>query len=552
MTNATEQYIHAAANGQIVVSRFVRQTCQRHLEDLEHAQSRGLMFSKSRADHVIRFIETFCRHSKGAWAGKPFVLDTWQTALVSILFGWVQKETGYRRFRFAYCELARGSGKSTLAAAIGLYMLLADGEPGAEVYAAATKKEQARIVWSEADRMVRQSPSLRKRIRNRRNLLDIKGSASKFEPLSSDIKSLDGLNPACCLVDELHAHPSRQIWDVLTTALGKRRQPLLFAITTAGYDRHSVCWEQHTYSQKVLEGSVKDDSWFAWIAGLDEGDNWEDEANWVKANPGLGSTVQLTELRGQAQKAKESPSALNSFLRLRLNVWTESVTAWLPMDKWKAASEPFGLDILKGRRCYAGLDLSTTTDISALVLLFPPTPEDTHYRVLPFFFIPKQNIEARVKRDRVPYDVWKRLGLLTCTDGNVIDYDVIRAKAQELGAEYDLREIVFDRWNASQLTTQLQTDGFTLVQFGQGFASMSAPTKRLLELVLSEKIAHSGNPILTWMAGNALVQLDAAGNIKLDKSRSTEKIDGMVALTMALSRAELDPNIPQTAGIFII
>jgi phage terminase large subunit-like protein len=551
MQNEVEQYITAAASGEIVTSKLVQQTCQRHLLDLEHAHLRGLKFSEARAQHVITFIETFCRHSKGEWAGKPFLLDVWQKALISILFGWVHSETGYRRFRFAYCELARGSGKSTLAAAIGLYGLLADGEPGAEVYAAATKREQARIVWSEADRMVRQSPSLRKRIKTQRNLLTIKGTASKFEPLSSDLKSLDGLNPAVCIVDELHAHPNRSIWDVLVTALGKRRQPLLFAITTAGFDRHSVCWEQHAYSEKVLDGTVQDDSWFAWIAGLDECDDWQDESLWVKANPGLGTTVQIAELRQQALKARESPSGLNSFLRLRLNIWTESHTAWMPMDRWDACNGPVDFAALQGRECFAGLDLSTTLDISALVLLFPPTEDDLLYTVLPFFFIPSENIADRVKRDRVPYDVWKRNDLLTLTDGNVIDYDAIRAKVQELGEQFNIREIAFDRWNATQVTTQLAGDGYTMVPFGQGFQSMSSPTKRLLELAISGRIAHGGNPVLRWMAGNAVVKTDPAGNIKLDKSKSTEKIDGAVALAMALSRAEAHAPETNNAGIFL-
>jgi phage terminase large subunit-like protein len=551
MQNEVEQYITAAASGEIVTSKLVRQTCERHLKDLQDAHLRGLKFSEARAQHVITFIETFCRHSKGEWAGKPFLLDVWQKALISILFGWVHSETGYRRFRFAYCELARGSGKSTLAAAIGLYGLLADGEPGAEVYAAATKREQARIVWSEADRMVRQSPSLRKRIKTQRNLLTIKGTASKFEPLSSDLKSLDGLNPAVCIVDELHAHPNRSIWDVLVTALGKRRQPLLFAITTAGFDRHSVCWEQHAYSEKVLDGTVQDDSWFAWIAGLDECDDWQDESLWVKANPGLGTTVQIAELRQQALKARESPSGLNSFLRLRLNIWTESHTAWMPMDRWDACNGPVDFAALQGRECFAGLDLSTTLDISALVLLFPPTEDDLLYTVLPFFFIPSENIADRVKRDRVPYDVWKRNDLLTLTDGNVIDYDAIRAKVQELGEQFNIREIAFDRWNATQVTTQLAGDGYTMVPFGQGFQSMSSPTKRLLELAISGRIAHGGNPVLRWMAGNAVVKTDPAGNIKLDKSKSTEKIDGAVALAMALSRAEAHAPETNNAGIFL-
>lgn len=535
-----EHYIEDVLCGDILTSRLVRLTIERHVRDLRDGKARGLRFDPDRAERAIVFFR-FLRHSKGEWTGRPFELQAWQQALLWILFGWVRTATGYRRFRTAYNELARGAGKSTLAAGVGLYLLLADGEGGAEVYSAATKKDQARIVHSEAVRMVRQSPGLSARITIFRDSLSIADTASKFVPLASEEDSLDGLNIHGVIIDELHAHRSRKIWDVLVTAMGKRRQPLLFAITTAGHDRHSVCWEQRSYSEKVLAGIIEDDSWFCWIAGLDTGDDWEDEANWIKANPGLGETVRVEELRSQALKARESPASLNAFLRLRLNVWTTNVTAWMPLAKWDLCASPVDPAALKGRPCFAGLDLATTTDVAAVVLLFPPMNPEECWAVLPHFFLPSDSLEERVRRDRVPYDVWERQKLFHLTDGDIIDYDAIRATINALGAEYDIREIAFDRWNATQIVTQLAGDGFTMVEFGQGFQSMSAPTKRLLELVLSGDIAHGGNPVLRWMASNVTVRMDPAGNVKPDKSKSTEKIDGIVALIMALGRAMLAP-----------
>ncbi len=534
-----EKYITGVIDGTIPASKLVRLAFERHRRDLAEGSTRGLTFSKKQAKRAIDFIETFCHHSQGEWAGTKFVLQPWQAALLWILYGWSFTDTGYRRYRYAYVELAKGNGKSCLASGIALYELIGSGEPGSEVYSVATRKDQARIVFSEAERMVKQSPSLKSRVKNYRDSLFIAGTASKFQPLSSDEDSLDGPRPQCIIVDELHAWgPSgRKLWDVLANALGKRRSPLFFAITTAGSDRNSICWQQHEYSEKVLSGIFEDDTWFAWISGLDEGADWEDEANWIQANPCLGVTVQLAELRSVVTKAKGDPASLNGVLRLRLGVWTQSHTAWMPMDKWDACAGEVDREALKGRPCFAGLDLSTSIDTSAFVMIFPPHGEDDQWRVLPEFFLPADNVEARVKRDRVPYDVWNRQGLFNLTEGNVIDYDVIRTRIKALGNDYDIKEIAFDRWGAQQIVTQLTGDGLTMVQFGQGFASMGAPTKRLMELVLAGELAHGGNPVLRWMAGNVMVEIDPAGNIKPSKSKSREKIDGITALCMGIARA---------------
>jgi phage terminase large subunit-like protein len=543
-TSRAEQYIEQVVSGEVVTSKLVRLACERHRKDLVEGHLRNLKFDQKQAQHIIQFVQTFCHHSQGEWAGQRVKLEPWQQAMLHILYGWRWADTGYRRFKFAYVELAKGNGKSFLASAIGLYELIASGEPGSEVYSVATKKDQARIVFSEAERMVKASPSLKSRIKSFRDNLHIAGTASKFQPLSSDEDSLDGPRPQAIIVDELHAWgPSgRKLWDVLANALGKRRSPIFLVITTAGSGEESLCRQQHNYCDKVLSSVHQDDSWFAWVCGLDDGDDHLDEANWIKANPNLGVSVNIKELREVVNKAKGDPASLNGVLRLRLGVWTSSTSAWIDIEEWnKNVDETVTPDSLKGQPCFGGLDLSTTTDISAFVLLFPPYGDRTKWAILPFFFLPADNIEKRAKRDRVPYDVWQRQGLFHLTSGNVIDYDAIRAKIAQLAEEYDLREVAADPWNATETLTKLQEAGFVCSTVRQGFASMAGPTKRLGELILKHDLVHFANPILRWMASNVVVDMDATGSIKPDKAKSTEKVDGIVALICALSRAMVVP-----------
>lgn len=541
-------YARGVLAGTYAAGRLVRLACERHMRDLEEGAARGLTFDVEAAERAIRFF-SFLRHSKGEWAGTPVVLEPWQQFIVGSLFGW-KRADGTRRFRTAYDEVPRKNGKSTMAAGIGLYLFVADGEPGAEVYCAATKKDQARIVWDEAARMVRRSPALAKRVTVQKGNLHIAATASKFEPLGADEDTLDGLNIHASVVDELHAHKTRGVVDVLETATGARRQPLTFYITTAGYNRHSVCWEQREYAVKVLEGIIADDTVFAYIATIDEGDDWTDPAVWAKANPNLGVSVKIDDLHRKCAKAKALPGAQNAFRRLHLDEWTEQADRWIDLAAWDACDGAVDPEALRGRRAYVGLDLASTTDIAACVLLFPPVEDGEPWAVLPRFFVPKDTIQKRSREDRVPYDVWARDGHLVATDGNIIDYDVIREhiladaeafdiQQQRYREDEDVPEIAYDRWNATQLVTQLTGDGFTCVPIGQGFASMAGPTRELEKLIVGRELAHGGHPVLRWMASNAAAKQDAAGNVKLDKSVSTERIDGMVALCMALARAML-------------
>jgi phage terminase large subunit-like protein len=532
-----EQYVDEVLSGDQVACKWVQLACKRHARDLDLGAERGLTFDHQTARQAIAFF-SLLKHSKGEWAGRFLHLEPWQQFIVATLFGW-KREDGTRRFRTAYDEVARKNGKTTMGAGLGLYLLLADGEPGAEIYSAATKRDQARISHSEATRMAKSSPAIRREVRIVRDNIHIVDTASKFEPLGADADTMDGLNVHGAVVDEIHAHKTRDVWDVLETATGSRRQPLMFAITTSGYDRESLCFEQHEYTQKVLEGVIEDDSWFGIIYTLDEDDEWDDESVWIKANPNLGVSKKWDDMRRLAARAKEMPSQLNTFLRKHLDLWTQAETKWVSLEHWIECGQAVDAEGLRGRTCYAGLDLSSNIDVSALVYVFPPAADGDRYQILPRFWIPEEAMVERSRRDRVPYDVWVRQGYIEATPGNVIDYAWILHQIDEDAQAYDIREIAFDSWGATKIQTELMERGGEdwLVQFGQGYVSMSPPMKELERLIMEHALAHGNNPVLTWMANNLVVRTDPAGNLKPDKEKSTEKIDGMVALVMGLDRA---------------
>lgn len=499
----------------------------------------GFYFDERASVVAVNFFERLLVHSKGEWAGQAFKLADWQRDdIIRPLFGW-KREDGTRRYRTAYIEVPRKNGKSTLGAGIGLFLLFADGEPGAEVYSAAADREQAAIVFDEAKAMVEASAPLAQRADVFKRAIVCPSSRSTYRVLSADAFTKHGLNAHGVLFDELHAQPNRELWDVLKTATGARRQPLVVAITTAGYDRQSICWEQHEYARQILEGVIEDDSFFAYIAAADQDDDWTDPGVWMKANPNLGVSVKLDYLENECRLARQTPAYQNTFRRLHLNQWTQQETRWLPLEAWdRCAEPPIDVKLLAGAPCYGGLDLASSSDIASLVLVFPPEPgEDEVYVWLPFFWIPQENMVERARKDRVSYDAWVRDGLITATEGNVIDYGFIVRDIERLGEQFNIREIAFDRWGAFQVSQSLEGAGFTMVGFGQGFVSMSPPTKELLRLVLDGKLRHGGNPVLRWMADNMVVSTDPAGNVKPNKAKSREKIDGMVAGIMALDRA---------------
>ncbi len=529
-------YIEDVLAGRVAACRWVRLAVERHVRDLEEGGQRGLWFDEVAAARAIHFF-SFLKHSKGEWAGQSIQLEPWQQFLCWCIFGW-KRGDGLRRFRTAYVEVPRKNGKSTWASGVGLYLFDADGEPGAEIYTAATKRDQARITHAEAMRMVKASPFLRKRIRVFKDNLHIEGTASKFEPLGRDADSMDGLNIHGAIVDELHAHPNRAVWDVLDTATGARRQPLMLAITTAGFDRSTLCWEQHEYTQKVLNRvGDGDDTFFGIIFTIDEGDDWREETTWEKANPNYNVSVKADDLRRKAAKAILMPSALNSFLRLHLNVWTQAETKWVDAERWRSCAGYVSAEALRGRQCYGGLDLSRTTDVTALAWVFPPDDEGEPFQVLMRFWVPEARVKERSAKGDMNYESWVRQGLITATPGDVIDYDYVYSQIDEDAQQFEVAEIAFDRWGAAAVYQVVEEKGLTMVQMGQGFASMSAPMKELEKLILSKRLAHGGNPVLAWMADNLVAREDPAGNIKPDREKSTEKIDGMVALIMGLDRA---------------
>ena len=504
-----------------------------------------MAFDERKAQRVVRFIEAL-RHTKGEFHGQPFHLLPWQERIIRDVFGTVRDDDPtMRQYTTAYIEIPKKNGKSELGAAIALNMLINDDEWKAEVYSCASDRQQAAIVFDVAVDMVRQSPALMKRVKiipsTRRMIYQPTGSI--YQVLSSEVATKHGLNVSACIFDELHTQPTRALYDVMTQGSGDaRRQPLWFFLTTAGTDRNSICWEVHQKALDILEGRKNDPRFYPVLFGLPDEADWTSEENWYRANPSLDHTITIDKVRDAFRKAQETPADENQFRQLRLNQWVKQSVRWMPMDKWDECGGVVDPYALEGRTCYAGLDLSSTSDLTALVLVFPPTSEDEPYIALPFFWLPEETLSLRVRRDHVPYDQWAKRGFIQTTEGNVVHYGFIERFICELGERYDIREIAHDRWNATMMVQTLEDDGFTMVPFGQGFKDMSPPTKELMRIVLEHKLCHGGHPVLRWNMDNAFVRTDPAGNLKLDKEKSTEKIDGVVALVMALDRAQRNLN----------
>ncbi|HEL1761478.1 TPA: terminase large subunit [Streptococcus suis] len=494
-------------------------------------------YDEAKADRAVTFINNLS-HTKGKWAGKRFDLLPWQEQIVRDLFG-IVKEDGNRQFLTAYIEIPKKNGKSELAAAIALYLLYADNEASAEVYGAACDRNQASIVFDVAKQMVQMSRPLEKRskIMGATKRIVNYSNAGFYQVLSAETGTKHGLNVSGLVFDEIHAQPNRHLYDVLTKGSGDaREQPLFFIITTAGTDRNSICYELHTKALDILNGRKKDTSFYPVVYGLSDEDDWNDEANWRRANPSLGHTIGIDRVREAYQQALDNPAEENVFKQLRLNMWTSSSVAWIPEHVYAKGNDPIQYESLKGRSCYAGLDLSSTSDITAFVLVFPPRFEEENYIVLPFFWLPEDTLELRCRRDHVLYDVWERQGYIKTTEGNVVHYGFIEKFIEELSEIYHIKEIAYDRWNATQMVQNLEGMGLTMVPFGQGYKDMSPPSKELYKLMMEGKIQHDGHPVLKWMGQNVVMRQDPAGNIKPDKEKSVEKIDGIVALIMGLDR----------------
>lgn len=538
-------YARAVNSGKIVAGPHVRDACRRHLDDLKRGHERGLVFEVAAAKRAIGFFHDVLRLSGGEHEGRPYHLLDWQAFIVGSLFGWKGAD-GYRRFRTGYVETAKGSGKSPLAAGIGLYGLMADGESGAEIYAAATKKDQAMILFRDAVAMVQHSPALSERITksgtglNVWSLADLR-TRSFFRPISSD-DGQSGPRPHIALLDEVHEHRDGYVIEMLKAGQKSRRQPLQFAITNSGTDRRSVCRDYHDYGAKVCAGQLHDDTFFAYTCALDEGDDpFKDESCWPKANPSLRFGLPGDRyLREQVAQARGMPSKESIVRRLNFCQWVEAESPWISGEAWFACEDKeFDVRRLIGRRCWGGLDLSSTQDLTALVLEFEPTEDDPYWRQLEWFWLPGDGLHDKADKDRVPYVAWRDAGHLLTTAGRAINKLAVVKQAAEIAALYDLQALAYDRWRIEDLTMICEQEGISLplVPFGQGFKDMAPAVDEYERRLLDRQLRHRGNPVMTWCAANAVVVTDPAGNRKVAKEKATGRVDGTVASIMASGAA---------------
>lgn len=540
-----EQYITNILAENIPSCIYVKNAVSRHLNDFKkynEDEDYPFYFDEEEAGSVISFIELL-KHSKGKWAGSYLKLEPWQKFIVWVLFGWKRKDTGYRRFNKAYVEVSRKNAKTTLAAAIGNYMLIGDGEPGSEVYSVATKRDQAKISWDYAKSQIQSNPTLRNKVDVFQKSLVFDNST--FVPLSYDDKSEDGHSPHFAIIDEYHQHSSDGMLNAMETGMGARTQPLIYVITTAGFDKNSACYTEHERAIRILEGSSEDDTYFSILFTLDEGDDFTNPDNWVKSNPNLNVSVFDDYIERMVNQALDSPTKTNSVLTKNFNIWTQAQTRWINYKRWEENLDTFSEDSLKGRTGYGGLDLSTTTDITAFVLNFPPEKEDEKHKKIYKFFIPEEGLVERERMDKVPYTTWVEQGYVIATPGNVVDYDFVESVILEEASKYNIEQVAFDPYNSTEIVNHLVGEGIEMVEFRQGYTSMNAPCKEYERLILKNEFATNNNPVMNWMISNVEVDTDPAGNIKPRKpqrDRSSKRIDGVVADIMATYRSLVNEN----------
>lgn len=548
------QYAIDVRDNTIPACEYVRLSVKRWFDDLATAHLRGLYFDEQSVIKYFRFIGRYCRHSEGEWSGTRVVFEPWQCFIEANVHGWKRTVDGSRRFRIAYEEVARKNGKTLRMAANGLYYLCADDESGAQVYSAATKRDQAREIFDGALEMVRQDRSLSRLLLGEQHKIKTRGGRGKFLPLSRDAKRMDGFNVHAGLIDEVHAHENSSLYNVVRSGTAARRQPIMRMITTAGFDRRSFCYDQRSYAIKVLQGVIVNDAYFAIIYTIDKPENWDDETEWHKANPNLGVSLSLTQLREQFEEAKEVPDQKVEFLTKRLNIWTYGEIAWMNMERWNACRveefdsvEPLAETYngeLVGCEVYGGLDLAAVEDLCSFTLVFT---DGEKRRVVSRSYLPQTALERRLISGDKTLEAFRESGHLIVTPGAVVDYEFIK-KDIELACElFDVKGIAYDRWNSSQLVSQLLENEVPMVQFGQGFVSMNAPMKELMRLALTGMIEYNDG-LLTWALSNVVATKDPAGNIKPDKSKVSEKIDPAVSLIMGIALA-MKPESDDTAAL---
>ena len=508
---------------------YVQLAIDRYLDDLNRAD---VYMDWEKAAYAVNFIE-----SLNHLDGEPFVLELWQKFIMANLFGWYYKN-GRRRFKTSYTEVPRKNGKTALAAAVTLYGLVADTRDDGQIYTCATTRDQATICYKAAKQMIKQTDWLQELVKVMQyELINIeKGFETGYmKALSSDSNTLDGLKPYIAVVDEYHAHKTDEVYNVVKSGMGATKDPLLFTITTAGFFKDGPCYKERKYCIDVLNGRLKDDTFFSMIFTIDDGEDWQNPKAWKKANPNLNVSVNIDFLQAELTAAKNDGSKEINFKTKYLNVWTDTATTWIPDDKWVQSGKPFDISILEGRECFGGMDLSKSQDFSSLVLNFPPLPGETDFKQLYFFWIPEEVAKERHKRNYHNYVNWGKMGLIKFTDGNVIDHQLIRKDINELASKYKIQFINYDAVFATTLVTELTEDDIKLHPFRQGFMSMAAPTAELERLVISGELNHGGNEVIRWMASNVLILRDASGNMKVDKSKPENKVDGIVSNIMAIA-----------------
>lgn len=543
-----EQYVSDVLSGKKVAGKSEIAAVQRYVNDKKRALDCGFYLDTKAGEKAINFIQKL-KHTKGKWAGKFLLLEPWQKFIVFNLFAW-RKADGTRRFRYAYVEVARKNGKTALAAGIALYMLFAEKEPRAEVYSVATVKDQAKLCFNDSVAIVKQT-SLSQRMRVFRDSILYEQLGAYFKPLSSDDGIHDGYSPYCVIVDEYHAHKDNGMLDVMRSGMAARTQPLVFIITTAGFNKNYPCYAYRQNAKNVMNGIVEDDSLFAIIFEMDAEDDWTDPQCWAKANPNLGISVDYEYLAGEVKDAQNRPEAVRGVKTKNLNMWVDAETTWILDEMWQKCSGSLTLADVEGCKCWGGLDLSNISDITAFVLLFEI---EDKLALVPKFWIPEDKLQEKIAKENVGFAEWVQKGYVTVTPGNILDYDFVKADIMNLAEKYDVSSIAYDRWNSSQTIIQLQDEGLEMSPFGQGYGSMSAPSKEFEKMVLAGKIEHFGNPVLRWMLASTAIQTDPAGNIKPDKRKSSQKIDGIVASIMALgemmtAKAKEEKNPYQSRGM---
>ena len=542
MEDKATKYAKMVLAGQIIAGKPVRQACKRHLDELKKAKTKSYpyYFDKDAAQIRIDFY-SLCCHYKGKKAGEPIEPEPWQCFIQGSVFGWKRKSDNKRRFREVYEQIAKKNGKSTDAATTALYCLTVDGEQGAEIYSAATSRDQAKIIFESAKQMVRKSPALQEYINLLTNNMNVPSTAGKFEPVSKEAGNIEGKDVYVGLIDELHLHKTRETYDLLKGGTVAREQPLIWVVTTAGFLTEGICKERYDYSKKVLDGVIDDPELFVYIAELDEGDNPLDPKVWIKANPNLGVSVFISDLENKARTAREIPSALNTFLCKHCNAWVSSSERWMDMEKWNRSGNDAPEFDLIHRRCFCGVDLSSKLDLTSVVLDFPL--DNGYYAILHHSFIPETTMYEKEKKTGIPYSAWVRQGYLTAIPGETIEQAWVEEYIHTLARKYKIVEICYDPFSATEFANHMEADGFTCVEVRQGFLSVSEPMKNIEALTVSGKLIHFDDPVLRWAVSNTVRTQDPAGNIKYDKSKTTEKIDPVAAMITAHKRAIVDTYV---------